>query len=276
MCQLACLWDDDQVAALREALEAALIEVRLRKGFLRRKLFRSRMERDARQTAERLTSVAMQQHGVRALTRTDVVNYIAGRIEAQSYLEIGVSDPRNNFNLVQVKHKDGVDPAGKCSHPVTSDEFFARNARVYDLIYIDGLHLAEQVLRDVENSLRFLAPRGVIALHDCNPMEEAWQIEEYDGVSLWCGTVWKAIAQLRATRSDLWMGTVHADHGVGVIMRGQQERFPLDDGQEWNYSFLDRHRRELLHLLSWRDFRAEFETQLSNLKILFGNTTHFE
>ena len=255
------LWDDAQIAQLREALEASLVKIRLRKDVLRCWPLRGFVKREARKTAARLTPLVMEPFGARPLTRTDIIHYVAEKIGAQSYLEIGVSDPRDNFERVKIAHKDGVDPAGRCNFPISSDEFFAQNKRAYDLIFIDGLHLADQVLRDVENSLRCLTPHGVIALHDCNPTDQAQQIEEYDGKSLWCGTVWKAIAALRATRSDLWMGTINADHGVGVIRRGKQTLFPLAKGTPLSYEFLDTHRRELLRLLSWREFRAEFEAR---------------
>ncbi|MDD5088245.1 MAG: class I SAM-dependent methyltransferase [bacterium] len=258
------LWDDEQIAGLRQGIETALVKIRLRHDLLRWWPVRGWVESAAKKTAARLTPKMMSEFGVRALTRTDIIHYVAETIGAQSYLEIGVSDPSDNFDRVQIAHKDGVDPAGRCNFPVPSDEFFAHNARVYDLIFIDGLHLAEQVLRDVENSLRYLSPRGVILLHDCNPVEEAQQIETYDGKSLWCGTVWTAISVLRMTRAELWMGTVNADHGVGVITRGEQTLFPRSDRQELNYAFLDRHRRELLHLLSWREFRSKFTAHISS------------
>ena len=59
-----------------------------------------------------------------------------------------------------------------------SDEFFANRAAAsdrtpYDLVFIDGLHVADQVERDIVNSLLNLAPAGTIVLHDCNPTTES-------------------------------------------------------------------------------------------------------
>ena len=41
--------------------------------------------------------------------------------------------------------------------------------RRYDLVFVDGLHIADQVERDIVNSLAALAPGGMVVLHDCNP-----------------------------------------------------------------------------------------------------------
>ena len=40
----------------------------------------------------------------------------------------------------------------------------------FDVIFIDGLHLAEQVERDIENSLDFIKEDGYF--YDCNPPSE--------------------------------------------------------------------------------------------------------
>lgn len=206
-----------------------------------------------------LVPAAMNAVGARALTRTDILNFLIRARAYRSYLEIGVDDPEANFDRVMISHKDGVDPAGHCNYVLISDEFFAQNTRTYDLIFIDGLHIAEQVVRDVENSLRCLAEDGAIVLHDCNPRTEAAQEErEWDRRSEWCGTVWKAFAQFRMTRPDLRMCTVEADNGVGVVVRGEQELFPRVGDAQMTWEWLDRNRKELLNLMSWGAFVEKF------------------
>jgi hypothetical protein len=39
---------------------------------------------------------------------------------------------------------------------MTSDEFFEINKSTYDIIFIDGLHIDEQVERDIINGLKIL------------------------------------------------------------------------------------------------------------------------
>ena len=53
----------------------------------------------------------------------------------------------------------------------------------FDLIFIDGLHLANQVQKDIENSLKFIKDEGFIVLHDCNPPSEYHQREDYSYVN---------------------------------------------------------------------------------------------
>jgi predicted O-methyltransferase YrrM len=48
----------------------------------------------------------------------------------------------------------------------TSDNFFAKNDQIFDLIYIDGCHYAEFVARDAENSLKFSKSGTIIAFDD--------------------------------------------------------------------------------------------------------------
>ncbi len=46
---------------------------------------------------------------------------------------------------------------------MTSDDFFRQyQGPPFDLIFIDGLHLSEQVLTDVRNSLDWLSPGEVL------------------------------------------------------------------------------------------------------------------
>jgi len=198
---------------------------------------------------------------VRLATRTDIINFLVRRNGYDSYLEIGVRDASSNFNRVRVSHKESVDPAprGDATHEMASDEFFAQlddDGRGYDIVMVDGLHIYDQVMRDVENSLAHLRPGGAIVLHDCNPPEESNQVEEYDGKSPWNGTVWKAIARLRMTRPDLAIYVIDTDWGVGVIARGEQELFPSVPDGELTFEFLARTRRELLNVVEPGDFPA--------------------
>jgi hypothetical protein len=190
-------------------------------------------------------------------TRTDIINFLVKRNSYRRYLEIGVRVPAQNFDRIKAvdKHAVDPDPRGQISHVMTSDQFFEQldAEEAYDIVLIDGLHLEEQVLKDVANSLAHLSAGGTIVLHDCNPPSESCQLETYDGKSPWNGTVWKAWAKLRMTRPDLAMCVVDTDWGVGVLARGEQQLFPRVPDSELDYGFLEQHREELLNLVSpWR------------------------
>lgn len=192
--------------------------------------------------------------GARVTTRTDLLNHLIEKRGYRNYLEIGVRDPRANFEKIRAMGvKNGVDPEPRrpVTHKMTSDAFFAQNKQVFDLVLVDGLHLAEQVERDIDNSLAHLSPSGAIVLHDCNPLTADAQTEDYDGKKHWNGTVWKAWVKLRATRPDLSMCVVEMDEGCGVIQRGTQDviTVPSTDYKQLTFDQLARDRSRLLNLV---------------------------
>ncbi|WP_211222993.1 class I SAM-dependent methyltransferase [Salinimicrobium terrae] len=149
-------------------------------------------------------------------SRTEVLNFLLSlKSDDTFYLEIGVRNPIYNFNYIKATKKYSVDPGleydqNPVDFKITSDEFFRklRNGEIlsseikFDVIFIDGLHLAEQVDRDIINSLNHVKDDGFIVLHDCNPPSE-WHAREYHkywftpAQGLWNGTTWKAFFKWR-------------------------------------------------------------------------------
>ena len=66
----------------------------------------------------------------------------------KSYLEIGCNKD-DLFSKVSIEKKVGVDPNEGGNVRLTSDSFFNINTDTFDIIFIDGLHVYEQVKRDV-------------------------------------------------------------------------------------------------------------------------------
>jgi len=252
------LLDEHDLQILRSRLLTSLESLPWKERCLLYTRKRRLLAKERQRIVDVVMPEAMSLLGFAPLQRYHILNYFVRECGHKTYLEIGVQNPDNNFNRIEAAHKDGVDPAGNCTFPGTSDEFFAQNTRTFDLIFIDGLHLAAQVIKDVENSLHALNEGGAVLLHDCNPSEELQQREDWDGKTLWTGSVWKAIAHFRMTRPDLSVCTVNADFGVAVISRGGQELFPRAPASDLTYTFLEQHRVELLNLISWRDFLARF------------------
>lgn len=157
------------------------------------------------------------------MKRHHVLNILAAHIGAKTYLEIGVRDGKN-LEKVKCPLKLGVDPDPTSAAGVimTSDEFFKTNTQTFDLVFIDGLHLAEQVLRDVANSAKVLNEGGFIVLHDCLPKKEFLQFRTPRPLKKgrttyppWNGDVWKAWVALR--NADVQGFIVNTDSGVGVL-----------------------------------------------------------
>jgi hypothetical protein len=202
------------------------------------------------------------------MTRLEIINYLIEQHSLNSYLEIGVSYGEV-LNGCIAQNKIGVDPnyeiyKGYCSlFHGTSNEFFkelAENAE-FDIIFIDGLHEAEQVLADIKNSLTHLSPNGYIVLHDCNPPTK-WHTRPYseflkDTNTNWNGTVYKGFIEAY-TQFGLPHYTVDDDWGVGIL-----QKFPATKGipnYKFNYDWdiFDKNRRIFLNLISEEEFKERF------------------
>jgi hypothetical protein len=182
------------------------------------------------------------------LTHTDLLNLIAETIGAETYLEIGVHNPDHNFNHIKVLWKTGVDPdpAAQAKFQWTSDEFFKffptqkNYFEKYDLIFIDGLHHADQVKKDIDNAWQYLSDGGVIVIHDTNPQTEATTCVPRGEQREWCGDVYKTICAL-----DIPFFTVDFDYGCTVIRKLSNKNISWREETitkiHWDYFDLNRH-----------------------------------
>lgn len=150
-----------------------------------------------------------------APSRFDFLNALLAQRGGTSYLEIGCCSD-DCFSQVRCAQRVGVDPASGGTLRMTSDEFFAVNVQRFDLIFIDGLHEAWQVDRDIENALRWLNPNGVIVMHDCNPLFDIRTLVPRASET-WNGDTWKSLVRVRS-RPELDCATGLFDHGCGVIV----------------------------------------------------------
>ena len=150
------------------------------------------------------------------LYRWDLIQYLIDKYSFKKYLEIGCDDDAS-FSKIKIEKKIGVDPFSGGTIRDTSDNFFKNNKDFFDIIFIDGLHIYEQVIKDINNSLKFLNKGGFILIHDCLPRTKAHQaIPRYRGS--WNGDVWKAIVEMR-TKKDVETYTCKIDYGIGVIQK---------------------------------------------------------
>lgn len=195
-------------------------------------------------------------------THTELLNYIAAKIGAKSYLEIGTNNCKN-FNAIQVAHKVGVDPdlASPCAIHKTSDQFFKEIIRVgqfvseteikqgvqstetFDLIFIDGLHHAEQVHMDIMHSWYCLSEKGVIVIHDCNPSEEKYTHVPRDS-KIWNGDVYRDVCQIESKKF-----TIDIDYGCCIIRKRDEIKYDTISPY-CNWEMFVESRKELLNLVS--------------------------
>jgi hypothetical protein len=202
---------------------------------------------------------------------------LSAQIKAQNYLEIGVRNPADNFNLINCVNKYSVDPGVEFElNPVdfqmTSDEFFqklkqdklkiARSIK-FDIIFIDGLHLSEQVDKDISNAIEFLSEDGIILLHDCNPPTEFHARENFEfnftpAGGAWNGTTWKAFVK---ARKSYYSCCIDTDWGVGIISKKERPHFnklDLIENTFFEYNNFNLNRKEQLNLISFDVFTKYF------------------
>ena len=148
--------------------------------------------------------------------RFDIINNVIKIKKYQNYLEIGCFE-NENFDKINIESKTGVDPVSGGTIRDTSDNFFLKNQIFYDIIFIDGLHIYNQVRKDLENSLKFLKPNGIIILHDCLPLKIRDQMVPRSHEH-WNGDTWKALVEAR-TLKTLDVYTILADNGLGVVFK---------------------------------------------------------
>jgi len=144
----------------------------------------------------------------------DVLRDIHSIVSPRTYLEIGVRKGAS-LRLSQAEVTIGIDPAPDTGplpdtvalYRCTSDDFFffrpqSDVKRRIDLAFIDGMHLAEFVLRDFMNVERQMSPSGVIVVDDVLPTD-AVQARRTRETQAWTGDVWRFVELLGDVRPDL-------------------------------------------------------------------------
>lgn len=221
--------------------------------------------------ASRLRSVEVSKQPY----RFDIINYLIQKFDRKTtYLEIGVRNPSHNYDRIVSDKKYSVDPgvefeSNPVDFPLTSDDFFAKlrsgdvlnPSTKFDVIFIDGLHLADQVDKDISNSLDFLKEDGFLVLHDCNPPTE-WHARETYNFYLspaeghWNGTTWKAFTKWRQN-PNISGCCINSDWGVGIFSKtvnfGENN---LIDNPYFEYHIFEKNRKKILNLIEFNDLKS--------------------
>jgi hypothetical protein len=149
----------------------------------------------------------------------DVLKRLHELLRPRSYLEIGTLSGRS-LELAQCP-TIAVDPhfafdrnvlTGKpicLLFQMTSDEFFSQFkprallGRAIDMAFLDGMHLAEFVLRDFIQVERNAKRNSLILLHDCLPGDVDMTSRVHRPGTAWTGDVWKILPVLMQYRPDI-------------------------------------------------------------------------
>lgn len=180
------------------------------------------------------------------MRRDEVIQSYLNLFHEPNYLEIGVLQGET-FHRIQAANKIAVDPKFEIEPDrrepmsdyieLTSDQYFdciARNARLFDVIYLDGLHTFEQTLRDLMNAINFLRRDGVIVIDDIMPtsyhsslpdpeeavaIRTAIQSTDYN----WMGDVYRLVHFIQSFLPRFDYATVADNHGQIVMWRGTRD-----------------------------------------------------
>ena len=198
------------------------------------------------------------------MTRTDIINELLQKINGNKYLEIGVFTG-GNLRDIKCDYKVGVDPDVKSAATIikTSDDFFKTNEEKFDVIFVDGLHHADQVYKDIVNSFNCLNYEGYIVVHDISPDNELIQRVPRE-TGEWTGDCWKAWTKLMKDNPHLNMFVVNTDHGCGIIEKKPNQSIVLSSDiesyfEKLNYNDLNTNRISMLNLIDESKFIGYIE-----------------
>jgi SAM-dependent methyltransferase len=188
--------------------------------------------------------------------RAEIINAALGHSqsalnnERTAYLEIGCKVD-GTFRLIKADHKVGVDIASGGTVRMSSDDYFAQNTEQFDVIFIDGCHHHDFVMRDFVNATKCLKLGGFILIHDCNPITR--DHEKPDG----CGTSWRAFIHIR-NRPDVDAIVCAFDHGLSVVrLRPNKHQLAVFTSMEdLTYDDLENNRRVWLNVQPYEQIIA--------------------
>lgn len=202
--------------------------------------------------------------------RFEIINSITS--PQDKYLEIGV-ETGHNYIHVHFEDKQGVDPDPKYHDDTivlkTSDEYFQIYNMKKDVIFIDGMHQLEYVVKDLNNSIQILNENGKIFIDDILPLnyDEQCKIPKkhyYENNILkygepWTGDVWKLIYYVLLHHSYNINFTYYHNknyRGVACIQIKEPFQIPEEKIEEMNnYDyFVDfKNYTNFLNIIFWSD-----------------------
>jgi hypothetical protein len=207
------------------------------------------------------------------------------------YLEIGVDRGRSLALAKPPTRAIGVDPSPRIDETFkadtrlfreTSDAFFSDarlgarlDGSVPDLVFIDGLHLFEQTLKDFVNVEAHAGRHTVVLLHDTIPVDETTQ-RRAQSTTFYTGDVWKTALGLKQYRPDLEVCTIATPPtgltvvtGLDCSSRILADRFDemVEHLMQLPYAAVEKHLSHELNIIpnDWSAFEARLKARLSTL-----------
>lgn len=183
------------------------------------------------------------------MNHTQILQYLIDTRGLSSYCEIGLQNSKNNFDKIKCKTKVSVDPDPNAlaMYKCTSDDFFITNNRQFSIIFIDGLHTADQVKRDFENSLRCLNDNGFIVIHDTCPDEEKYTTVPRE-TRKWYGNVWMFAVSLN-NYTGIDFVTLDIDCGITIVWKNGNEYKYSNSFSGCTFGYFQSEKNKLLNII---------------------------
>ena len=221
----------------------------------------------------------------------DFIAQVIRKKQARGYLEVGV---RDGATLVLADCPSiGVDPDFQLSlnpmgsktalhlYQMTSDQFFRDHdprlilGAPVDVVFLDGLHQFEYLLRDFINSEAVSRKEGLIMLDDCLPvnseMTERYHApdarEDKDLAQWWTGDVWKLLPILQTFRPDLRICPIDTQPTGNICITNLDPTSTIL--RERYYEIVDRYRDLTMNDSLLEQFYKDYPVQPAS-KILHG------
>lgn len=200
-----------------------------------------------------------------------VLSWIHETTKPATYVEIGV---HSGASLAQVQPGTftiGIDPnlaTGFTCPPrvriyrLTSSQFFREHdlsriigREAVSFALIDGFHVFEQALEDLWNLERYMAPDGIVAVHDTIPLDRETSSRERT-TEFYTGDVWKIVPFLNRYRRELEITTVLTAPTGLTLIRGfdpkydhsQQDQY-VAEFRDLDYDYFEQYRHEFLRTI---------------------------
>ena len=163
------------------------------------------------------------------------------------YLEVGVSTGET-FTRIKAGRKTGVDPVYAFDHKadaeaddtahyevLTSDAFFQktieRGVKKFDVVFLDGLHTFEQILKDLLAAVQVVEESGIIVIDDVIPSDYTASVGDVPTMfalrraagsadASWMGDVYKIVWFVETYMPFFNYATIKENHGQMVLWRG--------------------------------------------------------
>jgi glycosyltransferase involved in cell wall biosynthesis len=173
--------------------------------------------------------------------RHEVINYVSN--SNNLYLEIGVENGYT-FNNVHFTDKTGVDPAPYFNDDriniMTSEQYFKTCDKSFDIIFIDGMHQTEFILKDFNNSIQHINIDGKILIDDIIPLNYEEQLKVptkniYENGILktltpWTGDVWKLIYHILLNyKNNIVINFFYNINYRGIAVIKIKDKFTISD-----------------------------------------------